>query len=223
MAPAARGSRSRAPSELMTIREPTEATPPIAGAAVHANSLLLPVCLVLIRAELALALVVLVHFAPRPSLYGVFVLWSLFTDVVLRRYGGRPERGMAGVWRMHEAIRRVFHVAAVYAVWALHPAELPAGAVAIALTCAFAAARRGVEVHRFGRPLHYRTWASEIWNLALGLTLLGTLACGADAVIVTVALAVGVLVQVEKVTISLVLTHRPDAVNSIFHAMHMPS
>ncbi len=173
--------------------------------------------LTLFRLALAPALVLLA----RTGTPGVVLALALATGFASDVLDGVVARRAGAVTpmlrRLDSAVDTVFYLGVAYATWHRHPAELRALALPIAIVIGAEALNYAAAYVRFRREASYHARSARLWGLLLFLALFLLLATG-RATLLPVALAAGMLAQIETLAITLVLPQwRPD-VPSVWNA-----
>jgi phosphatidylglycerophosphate synthase len=168
-----------------------------------------PVLVVLVYAGVAGAPAVLVCLAALGSDY--------FDGVLARRFG----LDRAAVRRFDSATDTIFFFCAAWAAWHLHAdllrAYLPLAWAVVALEVA----RYAFDLVKFRREAAYHAWSAKAWGLVLFAALIVLLGWGRAAPLVPLALALGIVADLEGLAISAVLPVWTHDVRSLWHAWRM--
>ncbi|HEX7559302.1 MAG TPA: CDP-alcohol phosphatidyltransferase family protein [Usitatibacter sp.] len=181
----------------------------------------IPLALTLLRAALAPIVVLLAIFLPLPWAFGACLSLAFVSDVfdgaIARRMGVATD----GLRRMDSVADSIFYAAAVYAVWRLHPDVLLTHLPSLGLLAALEATRYGIDFVKFRREASYHMWSSKLWGIALFLAFFGVLARDGDAMLVPLAIWIGIAADIEGVAISLVLRNWQADVPTVLHALRI--
>jgi len=165
-----------------------------------------PVLVLLAYAGVAGAPAVLVCLAALGSDY--------FDGVIARRFG----MDSAAVRRFDSATDAVFFVCAALAAWHLHAALLRPYLPIVWAIVALEIARYALDLVKFRREAAYHAWSAKAWGLSLFAALIVLLGWGRAAPLVPLALALGVVADLEGLAISAVLPVWTHDVPSVWHA-----
>ena len=173
--------------------------------------------LTLFRLGLAPALVLLA----RTGTPGVVLALALATGFASDVLDGVVARRAGAVTpllrRLDSAVDTVFYLGVAYATWHRHPAELRALALPIVIIIGAEALNSAAAYVRFRREASYHARSARLWGLLLFLALFLLLATG-RATLLPVALAAGMLAQIETLAITLVLPQWRHDVPSVWNA-----
>ena len=180
-----------------------------------------PLMLVWLRLVLAPAMVLLALYRPLPAAFAVCLLTGLLSDffdgVIARRLGVAT----AGLRRFDSITDTVFILAALAAVWVLHPAELREWALPLAILLMLEVGRYLLDFVKFRREASYHMWSAKLWALSLYLAFYVLLVPGEPWIWVGLAIGLGILSDLEGLFISLVLPVWHHDVPSLVHAWRL--
>lgn len=179
----------------------------------------LPLALVLSRILLLTpAMLLLAYYRPVAWAFAVCLsaafLSDFFDGVIARRLGVAT----AGLRRLDSLADTIFCLAAVSAVWWLHPTVIRAYAVPLVILLTLELARYALDLLKFHREASYHMWSSKLWGLSLFLAFFMLLVVGQMVPWVGVAAAIGIVSDTEGLLISLVLPVWRHDVPSLVHA-----
>ena len=173
--------------------------------------------LTLFRLALAPAVVVLAHTETPGIVLALALVVGFVSDildgVVARRVGAVTPL----LRRLDSVVDTLFYLGVAYATWHRHPAALRALAVPILIVIGAEALNYAVAYARFRREASYHARSAKLWGLLLFLALFLLLATG-SAALLPVALAAGMVAQVETLAITLVLPQWRHDVPSVWNA-----
>jgi Phosphatidylglycerophosphate synthase len=184
------------------------------------NGYRLSLALTLLRLALAPALVVLARIdAPGPVLAAALVAGfvSDLLDGVVARHAGVVTPFLR---RLDSSVDTVFYLGVAYAAWHRHPDALRALALPIAVVIGGEALNYAVAYAKFRREASYHARSAKLWGLLLFLALLALLATGSSTLL-PVALAAGVIAEMETLAITLVLRGWRHDVPSVWNALRI--
>jgi len=138
---------------------------------------------------------------------------DVFDGVVARRFGVST----AGLRRFDSITDIAFYLAAVFCAWCLQPQVLRAYATWIALVVGTLILDHLVERWKLGRVASYHAWTAKLWGLTLFAALVLLFARGSGT-LVPLAIACGLLSNLEDFAITLVLPAWRHDVPSVVHA-----
>lgn len=137
-----------------------------------------------------------------------------FDGVLARRFGVDS----APVRRYDSATDTVFFLCAAWSAWLLHAGLLRPFLWMATAVVALEAARLLFDLAKFRREAAYHAWSAKLWGLSLFAALVALMGFGRATPWVPVALALGVVADVEGLAISLVLPVWTHDVKSVWHA-----
>jgi phosphatidylglycerophosphate synthase len=179
----------------------------------------LPLLLTSLRVVLA-PLLVLVGLAwPARGAIGVILVTAFLSDVFDGVIARRLGVATPGLRRFDSAADTLFYVAVAVVTWHLHPHAITSRAVPLMLLGTLELVRYAFDWHKFRREASYHMWSAKLFGLALFLGCFGLLALGSGDAMLTVAIYLGILSDLEGLVISALLKKwRPD-VPSFLHAL----
>jgi phosphatidylserine synthase len=154
-----------------------------------------------------------------PGIYfAIAVLIAFISDV----YDGVSARrlGVATPELRHldSRVDLVFYATAAWVVWRLHPEVVRTYAVPGLVVIGLDLMRYAFDFKKFGRDAAYHAWSSKVWGLVLAAALVMLLAFGVVKPLVPLAVALGLIAQVEGLLISMVLPRWTHDVPTVIHA-----
>lgn len=183
----------------------------------------LPWMLVWLRLMLAPLLLALALWAPSRAGFALclsLALLSDYLDGVLARHWGTATVNLR---RFDSAADSAFWLAALAAVWMLYPNVLHRASAPLLVLFALELARYVLDWLKFGREASYHMWSAKIWALSLFAGFFVLLVVQRDDALVTVAITVGIVSDLEGLFISLLLPAWRCDVPSVFHAWRLRS
>jgi len=160
-------------------------------------------------------------FAPSAAGFAACLVATLLSDifdgVIARRLGVATPT----LRRLDSAADSVFYLAALFALWHLHPDTISGHLVALVVLAALELARYALDLRKFGREASYHMWSSKVWGLALFAGFFCALVLGQSGRAVSLAIYVGIVADLEGLAISLVLREWKSDVPTLLHALRL--
>jgi hypothetical protein len=78
-----------------------------------------------------------------------------------------------------------------------------------------------LDFFKFRREASYHMWSSKVWGVALFAGFFGLLVMGSSGAVVSCAIYLGIVADVEGLLISLVLPRWQADVPTLFHALRV--
>lgn len=181
----------------------------------------LPLALTLLRALLAPLLILLAIDCPSRSAFGLCLLAGFLSDVFDGIVARRLKVATAGLRRLDSLADTIFYLAAVYAIWRLHPAALLSHRAALLMLAALELSRYVFDGIKFGREASYHLWSSKLWGIALFAGCFAVLVLDASGLPVALAIYTGIVADLEGLAVSAVLRHWRTDVPSLLHAVRL--
>jgi phosphatidylglycerophosphate synthase len=177
----------------------------------------------LVGLRLALAPVVLLAglLDARPSVFAACLVGALVSDildgVVARRLGVATQR----LRRLDSLVDTVFYVCALAAAWLRSPELLRPHGIALGALFALEIARYLFDWRKFGKEASYHMWSSKVWGLLLFAGMWSILVARSGGWPVSLAIAWGLLADLEGLAISIVLPRWRTGVPTLLHALRI--
>jgi CDP-diacylglycerol--glycerol-3-phosphate 3-phosphatidyltransferase len=155
--------------------------------------------------------------------------WVLSAVVVLMLVDDIADGMVARHWGMDSPALRlvdscadtVFYLGTAVAMWLRAPQTLRENLYLIVALFALEAGRYVLDFAKFGKAASYHSYMAKAWGLVLAIAIVCVLARGAPVWMITVAAALGVLVNLEGVTMSLLLPRWQNDVKTLRVAMRI--
>jgi CDP-diacylglycerol--glycerol-3-phosphate 3-phosphatidyltransferase len=180
-----------------------------------------PLLLTVLRIALAPVLVLLALYQPLAAAFGACLVAAFLSDVFDGIIARRLGVATPALRRLDSAADSVFYVAALYAVWHLHPAVIRDHLVALGVLAVLELARYAFDLAKFGREASYHMWSSKLWGIALFAGFFSILVFGSSGVFVSLAIYVGIMADVEGLAISVMLREWKSDVPTLVHAIRV--
>ena len=181
----------------------------------------LPLALTLLRAALAPVMALLAMFRPEPTAFVLCLVAAFLSDVFDGVIARRLGIATPGLRRLDSLADSLFYAAALFAAWQLHPEVLVAHRLGLGLLLALEALRYGFDFWKFRREASYHLWSSKLWGIALFVAFLLLLGFGSGGFAIGVAIALGVVADLEGLAISMLLREWKNDVPSLVHALRL--
>ena len=179
---------------------------------------LIPLSLTTIRLLLALLMILLALNKAGPISFLTCLSSALVSDifdgVVARRYGVAS----ASLRRYDSIADTIFYLSATYSVWILYPEALLSNILGLLCLLVLELTRYVVDFYKFGRETSYHMWSAKCWNLTLFAALVALLGFGYSSRLLTAAIWLGVLTDLEGLVASLLLPKWTYDVPTVWHA-----
>lgn len=144
-------------------------------------------------------------------------LSDIFDGVIARRLG----IATPGLRRLDSVADSLFYVAATFDVWQLYPQAIVDRAALLAALAILELVRYAFDFAKFRREASYHMWSSKLWGVALFAAFVSLLVFGADNALVTAAIVLGILCDIEGLLISFVLKHWQSDVPTLAAALRL--
>jgi phosphatidylglycerophosphate synthase len=179
----------------------------------------IPIGLTGLRALLAPVVVLSSLYAPRAGVFAVCLVTAFLSDIFDGVLARRLGIATANLRRLDSVADTVFYAACVFAAWHLYPAAIIQRVGPLAALAVLEAARYVIDFVKFRREASYHMWSSKVWGIALFAGFFALLVFGSSGAVVSLAIYVGIIADVEGLLISLVLPRWQADVPSIVHAL----
>jgi phosphatidylglycerophosphate synthase len=180
-----------------------------------------PLALTALRALLAPVMVLLAVAWPNSSAFGTCLIAAFLSDVFDGVIARRLGIATANLRRLDSIADSLFYVGALVAAWYLHPQVLVAHRTALVVLVLLEISRYAFDLRKFGREASYHMWSSKLWGLALFAGFFSMLALGRSGWVVSAAIWLGIIADVEGLAISALLRQWRNDVPSIVHALRL--
>jgi CDP-diacylglycerol--glycerol-3-phosphate 3-phosphatidyltransferase len=184
------------------------------------NGYRLSLALTLLRLALAPGLVFLARVGAPGLLLATALVAGFVSDVLDGVVARRAGVVTPFLRRLDSTVDTVFYLGVAYAAWHRHPDALRALALPILIVVGAEALNYALAYAKFRREASYHARSARLWGLLLFLALFALLATG-NAVLLPVALAAGLLAEVETFAITLVLRGWRHDVPSVWNALRV--
>jgi CDP-diacylglycerol--glycerol-3-phosphate 3-phosphatidyltransferase len=181
----------------------------------------IPLLLTSLRIALAPVVVLLALRWPAEIAFAICLIAAFLSDVFDGIIARRLDIATPGLRRLDSAADTIFYLAAVFAVWHLHPAAITERLVPLVVLAVLELARYAFDFAKFGREASYHMWSSKAWGVALFVGFFSVLVFDASGWAVSLAVYLGILADVEGLAISLALRHWKSDVPTLAHALRI--
>jgi CDP-diacylglycerol--glycerol-3-phosphate 3-phosphatidyltransferase len=149
------------------------------------------------------------------TLLAAIVLIALVDDiydgVMARRWGCDTLR--VRLW--DSLADTVFYLGVAMALWIREPEVLRRNWVLLAILFLLEAARYAFDLYKYGKAASYHSYMAKAWGLLLAASMVGVFALRGLQVLVTIAAAWGIAVNLEGLTMSLMLPEWKNDVKTL--------
>lgn len=173
--------------------------------------------LTLLRLALAPTVLLLLHLGAPPAVFALLLVTGFVSDVLDGVVARRAGAATALLRRLDSAVDVVFYLAVAWAAWRLYPSALRTLKLPILLVLGGEIVSQGAALLKYGREPSYHAWSARLWGFLLFVSLLALFGFGSP-MLLAVALAAGLLAQVESLAMTLVLPTWHHDVPTIRHA-----
>jgi phosphatidylglycerophosphate synthase len=146
----------------------------------------------------------------------VAFLSDIYDGVLARRFGVAT----SALRRFDSITDTVFYVAVTWAAWLIYPNAISSNLVGIAVLIWLEVIRYMYDLMKFGREASYHMWSAKLSGITLFAAFLALLGFGTP-VLVPVAIAVGIIADLEGLAASMILREWTHDVPCVFHAWSM--
>jgi phosphatidylglycerophosphate synthase len=182
---------------------------------------LVPLLLTLLRAGLAPVIVLLALVLPSPAAFAACLIAAVLSDyfdgVVARHLG----IATPNLRRLDSIADSLFYLSALFAAWWLYPQALAERLGPLAVLIGLEILRYVFDYAKFRREASYHMWSAKLFGVALFLGFFALLVFASDGLLVSLAIYVGIVSDIEGLAISFVLREWRTDVPSIFHALRL--
>jgi CDP-diacylglycerol--glycerol-3-phosphate 3-phosphatidyltransferase len=144
-------------------------------------------------------------------------LTDIFDGVVARRLGVAT----VTLRRLDSFADSVFYLCALWAVWVLHPPVILENGVLLVVLAILECTRYAFDLWKFGREASYHMWSSKLWGVALFMAFATVFAFDDPGPLPMIAIAIGVLADLEGLLISFILPSWRHDVPTLLHAIRI--
>jgi phosphatidylglycerophosphate synthase len=191
------------------------------GAGGVAVKVVIPWSMVISRAVMGPVLVAITTWGVAGWVLSTIVVLTLVDDIadgMLARHWGTASPAL----RLADSCAdTVFYLGTAVAMWLRAPQTLRENVYLIVVLFALEAGRYVLDFAKFGKAASYHSYMAKAWALVLALAIVCVLARGGPVWMVTVAAALGILVNLEGVAMSLLLPQWQNDVKTLGVAMRI--
>lgn len=144
-------------------------------------------------------------------------LTDIFDGVLARRLN----IATPNIRRLDSIADNIFYLCALWAVWVLQPNIILDNALPLVFLAMLECTRYAFDLWKFGREASYHMWSSKLWGITLFITFITVFVSENPGFLPMLAIASGVIADVEGLLISLTLRSWRHDVPSIVHALRI--
>jgi phosphatidylglycerophosphate synthase len=181
----------------------------------------IPFLLTALRALLGPIVLALALLAPSRSAFGWCLVAAFLSDVFDGMVARRLGVATPNLRRFDSIADSIFYAAAALAVWHLHPSAIVERRLPLLVLAALELGRYAFDFAKFKREASYHMWSSKLSGIALFAGFFSLLALGSDNVLVDTAVYIGIVADLEGLTISTLLPDWRSDVPSVIHAVRL--
>jgi phosphatidylglycerophosphate synthase len=182
---------------------------------------LIPILLTALRALLAPVVLLLAIYAPMPDAFAVCLVTAFVSDIFDGIIARRLGVATTSIRRLDSAADTLFYAACMFAAWRLYPAAITDRIWPLSLLIALEALRYILDFAKFRREASYHMWSSKLWGISLFVGFLSLLAFGSHGVVISLAIYLGIVADLEGIAISIILQRWQSDVPSFVHALRV--
>ena len=179
----------------------------------------IPIALTLIRAVLGPVVLAFAFYAPIKTVFAICLIVAFLSDIfdgiIARRLKIATER----IRRLDSIADSIFYICAGIAVLKLYPSVIKDQAIALGILFFLELFRYVFDYMKYRRETSYHMWSSKLWGIFLFLGFLSLLGFGQSGILVTLAIYVGMVADIEGLFISIILKNWQHDVPTFVHAL----
>jgi phosphatidylglycerophosphate synthase len=179
----------------------------------------MPLLLTALRALLAPVVVLLSLCAPWPQAFAGCLVAAFLSDVFDGMLARHLKIATANLRRLDSVADTLFYAACAFAAWHLYPALITEHLGSLEILGGLEIMRYVLDFLKFRREASYHMWSSKVWGIALFAGFFGLLVIGSSGVVVSCAIYLGIVADLEGLLISLVLPRWRADVPTFVHAL----
>jgi phosphatidylglycerophosphate synthase len=178
----------------------------------------LPFVLTTLRLALAPVLLWIVRDGTAGLPYVAIILAAFISDIFDGIIARKLGVSTAGLRRYDSRTDLIFYATAAWTVWLVHPEEIRHVAPLLAVLIILELVRPAFDIAKYGKQSSYHSYSAKTFGVAVVLALVLLMGFGIGGIFITVAIALGILADVEGLAMSLILPAWTHDVKSVFHA-----
>ena len=179
----------------------------------------IPIALTLIRVALGPVVLAFAFYAPIKTVFAICLIMAFLSDIfdgiIARRLKIATER----IRRLDSIADSIFYICACIAVLKLYPSVIKDQAIALGILFFLELFRYVFDYMKYRRETSYHMWSSKLWGIFLFLGFLSLLGFGQSGILVTLAIYVGMVADIEGLFISIILKNWQHDVPTFVHAL----
>lgn len=145
------------------------------------------------------------------------VILDIFDGIVARSFGVATPI----LRRMDSVVDTIFYLTILFCAWTLHAAELRRRSILLASLLFLEVFRYVFDYLKFHREAAYHMWSSKAWGLVLGAAVIALLGFNIAGWLLSTALLVGILCDIEGLLVSALLYESVEDVPHLFRALKL--
>ena len=183
----------------------------------------LPFVLTTLRLALAPVLLWIVRDGTAGLPYVAIILAAFVSDIFDGVIARKVGVSTAGLRRYDSRTDLIFYATAAWTVWLVHPEEVRQVAPLLAVLIALELVRPAFDIAKFGKQSSYHSYSAKTFGVAVALALILLMGFGIGGIFITIAVILGIVADIEGLTMSLMLSEWTHDVKSVFHARKLRS
>jgi phosphatidylglycerophosphate synthase len=180
-----------------------------------------PLSLTLLRVLLAPVVVVTALRGGDRAVFAACLIAAFVSDILDGVIARRLGIATPSLRRLDSVADSLFYISTTLAVWLLQPQVITRRISLLGTLIVLELARYSYDYAKFRREASYHMWSSKVWGLALFVAFMSLLAFGADNALVTAAVILGILCDIEGLAVSMVLKRWQSDVPNFIVAMRL--
>jgi len=177
-----------------------------------------PLALTALRALLAPVVVLLAIFYPSRAAFGACLIAAFVSDIFDGILARRMNVATPMLRRLDSITDTIFYLCTAFAVWHIYPSVISQHMIALVALAGLEIVRYVFDLRKFGREASYHMWSSKIWGIALFLGIFSLLALGSSGIAVSAAIYLGIVADIEGLTISVIINEWESDIPTFVHA-----
>ena len=182
-----------------------------------------PLALTLLRALLGPVVLACAVWWPIRAIFSVCLILAFLSDVFDGVIARKLGIATAGLRRLDSVADSIFYLCACIAAYHLYPQAILDRLLPLSALAGLEVLRYVVDYAKYRRETSYHMWSSKLWGIFLFAGFLSLLGFGHAGVLVTLAIVMGIVADIEGLLISAVLKDWRHDVPTLVHAWRSSS
>ena len=181
----------------------------------------IPWGMVWVRVALAPGIVLAAHRGWNGKWLGLIILLALVDDIYDGVLARRWHCDTPALRLADSLADTVFYLGVTGALWLREPQVLRSNWGLLAVLFALEAGRYLFDLAKFGKAASYHSYLAKCWGLVMAIALIAVVSFGGLMWLVRASILLGILTNLEGLTMSLLLRHWQNDVKTLFAAWHL--